>query len=171
MSNELTLERLKYLVSYDPDSGIFTGQKGINSRGRPIGGIECGSLAKRRSDKYYRVMSIDNVRYLSHRLAWLYSFGEFPKNEIDHIDGDSLNNKINNLRDVTRIENSQNIRKASSNNKTGYLGVFLHKETGKYRSTIMTNRKRVSLGLFTNPEEASIAYINAKRELHSSCNI
>ena len=173
MSNELTQEKLKIKVHFDPNSGIFTKPKKIDKYGRISGGFNIGSINKVGNGigKKYQKISVDGKAYLGHRLAWLYIYGNWPKNQIDHIDGNSLNNSINNLRDVSRIENSQNIRSPSSNNKTGYLGVFLHKQTGKYRTRIMVNKKIVELGLFKNPEDAHAAYINAKRELHSSCTI
>jgi hypothetical protein len=167
----LTKEQLKDALVYDSNTGVFIWKEKIGSRNRKIGGYKAGCIANFKSKKSYELISLYKVRYFSHRLAWLYVYGSFPSFEIDHIDGNGLNNSISNLRECTRNGNNQNIRKAQVNNRLGLLGVFLHKETGKYRSRIMVNRKIIELGLFKTPEEAHCNYINAKRKYHSTCSI
>lgn len=85
---------------------------------------------------------------------------------IDHIDGNALNNTRENLRFCTRYQNQQN-RPKNKNNASGYKGVYLHKQTRKWRARIYANGKNHSLGLFSTPEEAALAYDNAAKELHS----
>lgn len=168
----LTQEILKELLHYDSETGIFIWKD------RPIYSIEkfhsstwntryagkkAGVLTK---DGRIRI-TINYKRYLAHRLAWLYIYGSFPKNQIDHKDGNPLNNKINNLREANHSENSQNQRKALSNNKsTGLLGTFLDKRDGRIYARIMINKKFIHLGCFKTKEEAHQAYLIAKRNIH-----
>lgn len=85
--------------------------------------------------------------------------------EVDHIDGNGLNNQRSNLRICTRTQNRQNVG-AMKNNKSGYKGVSLHKATNKWLAQIRVDGKHHHLGLFTNPEEASKAYIQACKKYH-----
>ena len=91
--------------------------------------------------------------YASHRLAWLYVYGCFPKDEIDHIDGNPMNNAIENLRDVTSQENKKNMCKPVTNT-SGSIGVGWRKCRGKWRATISVNNKALHLGYFNTFEEA-----------------
>jgi hypothetical protein len=84
---------------------------------------------------------------------------------VDHINGDTLDNRRGNLRVVTRSQNAFNA-KVHRDNKTGFKGVYFDKQTGLYRAQIMAEGKRVSLGRYATPEEAAEAYDKACRELH-----
>jgi len=84
---------------------------------------------------------------------------------VDHKDGNTLNNKKENLRICTQKENMRN-SKTKSDNKSGYKGVHLHKLTGKWRSQITVNGKTISLGLFDDPKEAAEARKNAAKVYH-----
>ena len=90
-----------------------------------------------------------------------------PENGLltDHRDGDGLNNRRANLRLASKAENGRNSR-MKSRNTSGFKGVHLHKETGKWRARISTGDKHVSLGLFATPEDAHAAYAKASAELH-----
>lgn len=91
--------------------------------------------------------------------------------DIDHINGDGLNNRRANLRSVSNAVNAQNQRKPKSNNKNGFLGVSWHKQSGKWEAKIGTDGKRKYLGLFDDPSIAHEAYLTAKRNLHEGCTI
>jgi hypothetical protein len=106
---------------------------------------------------------IDGVKHQSHRLAWLYVYGKHPKRQIDHIDGDGLNNRINNLRDVTCRENLKNSR-LRSNNTSGVSGVYFHKPSGKWQALIFTNSGRKYLGTFVDIKDAIAAREGAEIE-------
>ena len=160
----LTQSRVKELLDYDPLTGVFTYK---TLRGRMTGGSVAGALHKHG----YRHIKIDNKLYKEHVLAWLYVNGVFPSGHIDHIDHDKANNAISNLRDVNRMGNLQNQIKSHSNNKTGFLGVSLKKRSGKYLAQIQVAKKVIFIGHFDTPEEAHIAYVQAKRNLHSTCSI
>lgn len=84
--------------------------------------------------------------------------------QVDHINGDGLDNRKSNLRVCTQRQNSCNTLKYSTN-KSGYKGVSFSKDTNKWRATIVVNYKQIHLGLFNTPEEAAEAYINKAREI------
>lgn len=145
---ELTQERLKQLLHYDPDTGVFTWIANVNRMAR-IGDV-AGSVNKVYEYVYIQVLK---KKYRAHRLAWLYVHGSFPKNEIDHIDHDRLNNRIDNLRDVTRQENKKNTS-ISSSNTSGFMGVCWDNSVEKWMVTISISGKRKTLGRFTNINDA-----------------
>jgi len=160
----ITKNEIKSLLHYQPETGLFTCIS--KRRGSKIGDI-VGYLRK---DGYLQI-NILGRSYASHRLAWLYMFGEFPKNDIDHIDGCKTNNRICNLRDVTRAQNHQNHRTAHKDNASGYLGVHFYKKKNKYGSRIFIGGKDIWLGYFDTPQTAHEAYLNAKRNLHEFSTI
>jgi hypothetical protein len=150
----LTAERLREVVSYNQETGVFMRRSN-------------GAVAGTRKDNGYLHFCVDTKKYGAHRLAWLYVRGEWPIGDIDHIDGNRANNAIKNLRDVDRSTNLENQRQAKSHNKsTGVLGAYLHKQTGKFMSRIQVRGKGKYLGLFDTVEEAHHAYVEAKRQLH-----
>ena len=156
---ELTQEQLQELLSYDHDTGIFTNLK---SRGA----VKIGSVAGYKNPNGYIYIAIDYKRYLAHRLVWLYIYGEFPVNQIDHINEIRDDNRIVNLRLATDLENKHNQSSPRTNTTSGYLGVGWHKGEKKWRARIMVNGKQKHLGYFDTAEEASAVYLAVKRELH-----
>lgn len=157
----LTEARLKELLEYNPLTGLFirlTNSRGKNSR---IGDI-AGCLDK--NDGYINI-SIDNKGYRAHRLAILYTKGEFPKYLVDHENGIKHDNRLINLRIGNSSENMQNQTKAMITNSSGFLGVGVHKN-GTFKAGIKINGKPKHLGYFKTPELAHAAYIEAKRKLH-----
>ena len=161
----LTQERLKELLTYNATSGIFTRNTNIHT-------ARIGDVAGSINELGYLGVYVDGKKYKSHRLAWLYVFGAFPKNEIDHIDHDKTNNAIKNLREVTASGNQQNQIKARKNNlSTGVLGVTFRKRDQVYIASITTNYKSKHIGVFKTVKEASDAYIKTKRELHPTCTL
>lgn len=91
--------------------------------------------------------------------------------QIDHIDGDGLNNRRFNLRVVTAKENMQNMRKARNGSKSGLIGAVWDECNKKWRSQIRARGIRINIGLFDSAEKAHQAYLKAKRELHTACTI
>lgn len=116
-------------------------------------------------------LCVDNHNTLIHRYIWLYVHGKWPDGVIDHIDGNAMNNRLDNLRDVSQHVNTQNNRKARSNNRSGFLGVHFDKNRNLYKAEITMAGKNRHLGRFNTPEEAHEAYLKAKRELHEGCTI
>lgn len=155
---ELTQEILKALLSYDPLTGHFFWLK---AKGRRKFGMPAGCVD---SNRVY--IGINGVVYLAHRLAWLYMTGAFPIDQIDHINCDSLDNKFANLREANKSENMQNRVTPRADNKSGFLGVSWVKRDRKWTAHIQINGKAISLGNFTDAEDAHAAYIQAKRRLH-----
>jgi hypothetical protein len=146
----ITQARLKELLHYDPDTGVFTWK--VRSAKRIHIGDVAGCVAKR-GRRHYRSIKVDGELIGAHRLAWLYSSGSFPANHIDHIDGNGLNNSLSNLRDVTLTENLRNSR-LSSNNKSGFNGVHFDETAGKWRATIRVCSVIKYLGYFTDINDA-----------------
>lgn len=160
---DLTQARLKELLRYDPDTGVFTW-----AVKRPASRARVGDVAGHKSARGYLVISLCSTQEYAHRLAWLYVHGAFPSKGLDHIDGDKLNNRIANLREATQAQNLQNI--GSRRNSTGYTGVRIRSDrsAGKlFAAQIMVNRKNINLGYFDTPEEAHEAYLKGKAELHT----
>lgn len=162
----VTQERLKEVLNYNPKTGVFTWKRG---RGSVKRGSIAGSFDKRAG--YIRIM-IDEKIYPAHRLAWLFEHGYMPENQIDHIDGIRDNNKFKNLREATHSQNQQNRTRVQEGKKVDCpLGVCWKKETSKFVAQIKVREKVKHLGYFKTKEEASKAYIKAKRELHEYCTI
>jgi len=159
----VTQARLHEILSYDPETGIFTWKCRVS---RTAAGSVAGTV---RANGYLRI-KFDRSLFYAHRLAWLYVYGTVPIGYIDHIDGNPGNNAISNLRDVSQLINAQNIRRPKSHNKsTGVLGV--NKNGSKFRAKICVNGLHKHLGCFLTPEEAHEAYLKAKRLLHVGCAI
>lgn len=163
-NSTLTADRLRQLLRYEADIGVFTWA--VNKRG-----AKQGAVAGCRDAYGYTVIRLDGILYKAHRLAWLYVQGEWPKEDIDHVDGDRQNNRADNLRDVSRSINNQNQRRAQSTNRSGYLGVSLDKHGKLWEARIKGSGAQVMLGRFSTPELAHAAYIAAKREMHPGCTI
>lgn len=156
----LTQNYIKTLLAYDPLTGVFTWK--VIRRGTARAGSVAGTLD---GHGYLRI-TLNRKKYLAHRLAWLFVYGAWPEGEIDHRDKIKLNNRIENLRDVTHLVNMQNQTAAfSTNQSTGLIGAYRLSET-KFRSLISVNGKRVHLGFFSTAMLAHCAYIEAKRRMH-----
>lgn len=107
----------------------------------------------------YLCLSINKKPYLVHRVIFMYMTGRWPK-YTDHIDHNKVNNRWNNIREVSNRENALNCG-IGKNSKTNAVGVTLHKPTNKYRAYIGVNRKQVHLGLFENIQDAITARAEA----------
>jgi hypothetical protein len=149
----LTQERLKQLLNYDPETGVFTWKE--DRRGGAKAGCVAGSYTRG-----YREVRIDSRRYLSHRLAWLYIHGSFPVDELDHINRIKSDNRIANLREATHGQQGYN-QGRRSNNRSGFKGGCWHKQRRKWLAQIMINGKRKHLGYFSTALEAALAYDKA----------
>ena len=148
--NALSADRLRELLSYDPATGIFR-WKFSNRRAKS--GKICGSIHKRTG---YVEIYVEFKNYLAHRLAWLYMTGAWPQAQIDHINGMRSDNRFDNLRDVPPRANSQNRFGISGTTPSG----------SGYKAQIGVCGKTIYLGTFNTEEEASGAYLEAKKRLH-----
>lgn len=156
----VTATRLRHLLAYDADSGVFTWR--VSRTGRYA---KPGATAGHISAEGYVVIGVDGRVYKAHRLAWLYVHGIWPGKDIDHVNGIRSDNRVANLRLASPSENARNSI-VSSRNSSGYRGVTFHKGMGKWRAQIRHNGKLVRLGFFERPDEAYAAYLSAAERLH-----
>lgn len=112
----------------------------------------------------YVYVSISNKRYLAHRVAWAIHYGRLPNDMIDHIDGNRSNNSIENLREVSRIENCSNSRRRSDSN-SGLSGVRSRKDRPNWYASITCGRKIIRLGVYDNYFDACCARMSAQNKL------
>ena len=146
-TNELTVEYLRSILHYSPETGVFTWKVRTSTR------VKAGDVAGSLDGHGYLQIKVCSRLYLAHRLAWLYTYGEWPKDQLDHINRNRLDNRIANLREVTNKQNHQNKSKPS-NNTSGHTGVSWHKRDSKWQAQIAHNYKRIHLGFFATMEEA-----------------
>lgn len=160
----ITPTQVKVSFTYDPTTGIFT--RNHPCKGHRAGEV-CGALRK----DGYVVIGWGKQKILAHRLAWLYTYGSWPTECIDHINGNPTDNRINNLREASQSENTQNRRKACVDNKSGLLGVHWCTRDSKWIAQIMFNNKKTFIGAYNTDVEAAEAYLAKKRELHEFSTI
>lgn len=160
MKTDLTADRLRELLDYNPDTGVFTWRKTSGRAG-------AGSVAGRSHHQGYCQIGVDGYRHSAHRLAWLHFYGEWPKAEIDHINGLRSDNRIANLRDVPLRVNQQNRRQAHATKRScDLLGVTWNKRQKRWIARLIVDGDVRFVDRFTDPQEAHAAYIEAKRKFH-----
>src|SRR5579859_1481765 len=137
----VTVERLREVLSYDPDTGEWRWLVSTGAR------VKVGAVAGGMNGDNYRVISIDGISYRSARLAWLYMKGEWPTHEIDHEDRNRSNDRWLNLREKTSSEQKRNQRRRIDNS-SGYRGVSLHKPTGRWRARVTVSGKEYCSAYF-----------------------
>lgn len=144
--------QLKQMLRYEPDTGLlfWTDVAHKSVRGKQAGTFNRGYVVVMYKSKFYK----------AHRLAWLLTYGSWPKEMIDHIDGDPSNNKLNNLRDVNNHVNQCNRHKARADSKSGLMGASPYRN--KWRSQIKRNGIIKYLGIFNTAQEAHEAYKKEK---------
>jgi len=169
MADKIIAERVRELLNYDPETGIFT-RKIRTAQRHKIGDRADFLVTSGNSEGYCRV-SFDSKRYLAHRVVWLYVHGKWPELDIDHINGNKSDNRLANLREVDRSTNLQNMRHARKDNRSGFLGVTTIIQGKKWRATVHMNGKGIHVGVYHSPEEAHQAYLVAKRQIHEGCTI
>jgi hypothetical protein len=158
---KLTQARLKELLHYDPETGLFTWRVTLGSRAKA--GALAGSFC---CDTKYIKIRIKGMLYYAHRLAFIYMTGALPLDQIDHINAIRHDNRWSNIREATSAQNKQNRKIARRDNKsTGVLGVS--RNCKRFQAKIKTNGNVVCLGTFDTTEQASAAYIEAKRKFHT----
>lgn len=155
-NNEINQELLKEHLEYR--DGHLWWIKPTSSRvkaGRQFG----------RYDRGYRDGMLKGKSYKEHRLIWLYHYGTWPKNQIDHINGIRDDNRIENLREVTNQQNQFN-KKSREGSSSKYKGVDWSKRDKKWQAKYRYNGKRHYLGYYATEEEAAEAYRKATEHLH-----
>ncbi len=149
----LTQERVKELFDYQEDGQLIWKIK----RG---GKAQAGAVAGAMTSNGYLFIRMKQKSTMAHRIVFLWHHGYLPEQDIDHIDGNRTNNRIENLREATRSQNNGN-SKIARNNTSGYKGVQWCKTTKKWRSVIWINNKRKCLGRYDDIENAAKAYHEA----------
>ena len=152
---------LKELLHYCPETGVFT-------RRKTIGRHKAGAIAGAKPTGYLKYISIHvaRQRFLAQRLAWLYVYGEWPSADIDHINRIKTDNRIENLRQVTRSQNMQNVW-LHKHNTSGHKGISWVEKLKKWRVYLFVQRKQIYIGLFTDFDSAVAAYRAAATQHHT----
>jgi hypothetical protein len=155
----ITQNQLKEELDYNPETGLFIRRKSGTGKNK-------GDIAGTKDKDGYIIIRVYNKRYKAHRLAWLYMYGSFPSKEIDHINREKADNRINNLREVAQGDNRKNQDK-TKRNCSGRKGVsysMYHKKP--YRVYCSINGVNTYLGMFETLEEAGNVYDEAAKKYH-----
>jgi len=155
--------RIRSILGYDKDTGVFVW---LVSKGK----CKAGSVAGTSNTTGHVQISVDGKKYLAHRLAWLCVTGEWPTQEIDHINGVRSDNRFANLRQASRSQNAQNAR-LRRDNTSGRKGVTWCKNNLKWKAEIAVNFKRIRLGYFNSLDAASEAYNAAADAYHGDFSV
>lgn len=146
-SDIITPEFVRSILDYDPEAGEFISRKS----GARVGWVD---------HRGYRRIKIGSRKYRAHRLAWFVTHGEWPSDQIDHINRDKLDNRIENLRVVNNSENMRNLPPPAIDPRT--LGVTFHKRDQRYVTSIRVAGRTISLGSFKTFDEARAARVAAE---------
>lgn len=150
-------DRIRQLVSYDQEAGVFTWL--VNRKGRAA---RIGDIAGCVRPDGYVYIGLDGKRHYAHRIAWILVKGEIPDGmEIDHIDHNPANNRISNLRLVTKEGNRKN-RGRDSRNKSGFNGVHWSDNANAWCVQVRTNGKVKHVGYFKDINDAAKARLAAQ---------
>lgn len=158
--SDLTAERLREVLHYDPETGVFTRLL------RTSQNMRVGDVAGYTAPRGYIVIGVDGRQHRAHRLAFLYMTGRWPHPEVDHRDGVIDNNRWANLREATRLQNGKNLRRSKANT-SGFKGVYWDRDLHQWRAAIRVDYRSHHLGLFgTCRPAAHFAYVLASARLH-----
>lgn len=163
----LTAARLRDLLDYDPETGVFVWK--VRRGGTAVPGSVAGRL-----DKYgHRVITVHHQQHLAHRLAWLFVHGEWPAMDLDHRNGAPDDNRLDNLREASRTVNCQNVRRSSRTQRGELMGVTEIEGTDgiRFAAQISVPGRNIYLGMWDTAKEAHAAYVTAKRLLHDGSTI
>ena len=156
----LTQDYVQELLDYNPYTGNLIWKKILSPR-RQVGDI--AGCDKHRTG--YSQVQINGKQYAIHRIVWLWVYGDWPKQQIDHINGIRSDNRLVNLREASPKENQQN-RGINKNNTSGYRNVSWDKYAKKWRAQFYREGKLYILGLYDSPEEANVVYLKEKAKYH-----
>jgi hypothetical protein len=145
-------EFLRAHLRYDPVTGLLYRKS-------------TGKVASKRYTHRYPRVSIKGVYYYAHRLIWRMEISDVVPDEIDHINEDKDDNRLENFRPASRFENMSNKSKAISNT-SGYKGVNWHVQHDKWNARITVHKRRIHLGYFDDLEAAHAAYVEAAKKYH-----
>lgn len=164
--SDITREYLASILDYDPLTGVFTWKHRDDIAQRQNTRL-AGTVAGYVLPSGYRVIGINGVSYLAHRLAWMCVFGKWVPKDTDHINCVRDDNRIANLRPASRRQNNCN-RAIGKNNKTGFKGVSWNSASRKFVAGIKSNGKSKHLGRYDDASEAYAAYCRASKKYHGN---
>ena len=147
---ELSAEKLRELLHYESETGIFT-RKVSTARLAKVGDV-AGCL----DGHGYLIIQLQSRKYKAHRLAWLHTYGVWPKGQLDHVNRVRTDNRIDNLREATNKQNQQN-RSTNSDSTSGHSGVVWYRRASKWQAKITHSQKHIHLGYFSILEDAVAA--------------
>jgi len=147
----ITQELLKERYYYNPLTGLLTNRYTLSPKAVK------GAVAGCTEFNGYRSLRINGKQYQLHRLIWLYVYGSYPINDIDHINRIRDDNRLDNLRDVTASINTHN-------KEPGKIGCK-RARSGRWIAVIKINNKQMYLGTYDTQEQAHAAYLIKKQEL------
>ena len=154
--NVPSIDRLNEVFRYEPETGLLYWNKKCANKvrvGKQAGTVHtCGSCKSHTFKKMYLHLSLDKVFLSVHRIVWAMTYGSWP-DTIDHIDGNGLNNRLENLRNVTMRENCRNTKRPH-NNTSGFTGVIWLKDKLMWRANIKVNQRNLYLGSFVDKQDA-----------------
>lgn len=160
---EVARERL----SYNPETGDFVWIY-KNKMHPKLKGNAAGTIRKSSKGVPRLIIKVDGVALFAHRIAWYLYHLEQP-NIVDHINGNTLDNRICNLRNVTCFENAKNHGRKF--NKSGLPCGVRMLPSGRYESRIRCNKKAISIGTFDSVDEAEKAYLDMRNKLFKDYSI
>jgi len=146
------LDNLHDVLSYDPETGEFTWK--VSPAYNIPAGSRAGCPNPQNGHAYIR---IGGKAYGAHRVAWFMTYGEWPREYVDHIDGNPLNNRIANLREASHKDNCRN-RKGM---RQGLKGAYLRRKDGWYVAKIRVDGRLIHIGCFPTERQAHEAYVAA----------
>lgn len=154
----LTQDGIRNLFEYEPNLGVLIRRK---TTGGMVAGCKVGSITK----KGYCSAKVLSKSYMVHRLIWLYVYGKFPENQIDHINGIRHDNRVENLREAITHQNCSN-QPVRKNNTSGARGVVVDKKTGKFTAQCNAGGIHYYLGQYATREEASRVREEFAKKMH-----
>ena len=159
LRSEVTADYIRSILDYNEQTGLFAWkiQSGRSSVGKLAG----------TPDKGYIKIGFGNKIYCAHRLAWIWKNGSWPTGQIDHINGNTSDNRIKNLRDVDCSGNQQNLQGPKKRKRhRGHLGVTWVESRNKWLAQIGIDGKTYNLGRYKVENEAAAVYQHVKAVLH-----
>jgi hypothetical protein len=148
-------EVLRWMMDYSPETGEIIWRVRVNGR------VPIGAPATCKHPSGYIYVQVFGRKFQAHRIAWAHFYGEWPSLFLDHIDGDRANNRIANLREATKSQNSANRGAASTKKSSVFKGIYFDKRSLRWRAIIGAYGQRIELGRFATEQEAVAAYDQA----------
>lgn len=153
-------EEARQLFFYDSEDGVLR-WRNDGPRGRRSGDVAGTKI----TNQGYPYVTVNGRLTLVHRIIWAVVYGRWPDSQIDHVNGITTDNRIENLREATPAQNMQNKRKYR-NSTSRFVGVYYDARDKRWRAEIRVNGRRHHLGSFRYEESARDAYVNAKALKH-----